>query len=185
MKKLKALRLNISVTAVLMMVVGVFCIMNPDSISNLLAKIIGAVLVLVAAIMFLGRISDEKLRVPALLVAAIVAALGLFIYTNPGQFTYLIFLVFGIILIVDGVQDVTLAFAAKAADAPRWWGPLILGGIDLLLGALCVAGQFVKLSIAAIGVMLLYDGFTSLFVVHKVNSAERVIDTVITHEEDI
>ncbi|MBQ2576756.1 MAG: DUF308 domain-containing protein [Lachnospiraceae bacterium] len=185
MKRLKSLRLNVSVSAVLMLVIGTICILNPDSVSNFLAKIIGVVLVLVAAIMFLGRISDERLRVPALIIAAMIAALGLFIFTNPNQFTYLIFLVFGIILVVDGLQDVTMAFAGKAAKAPRWWGPLILGGIDLALGVLCVAGQFVKLSIAAIGIMLLYDGISSLFVVHKVNSAERVIDTVITREEDV
>jgi uncharacterized membrane protein HdeD (DUF308 family) len=185
MKKLKDLRLNVSISAVLMSVIGLICVLNPDSVSDFLAKIIGVVLMVVAAVMFLSRISDDVLRIPALLVAAMIAALGLYIFTNPQQFTYLIFLVFGIILLVDGVQDITMAFAAKVAGAPRWWGLLIPGGIDLLLGILCVAGQFIKLSITVIGIMLLFDGISSLFVVHKVNTAERVVDSVLTHEEDL
>ena len=60
--------------------------------------------------------------------------------------------------------------------------------LNLILGILCICNAFglVKITMILIGIMLVYDGVSGVFIVHKVNkSARTVVDSEILREEDL
>jgi|GEM_PF-469273 len=189
MDKIKSLRLNVSLSGILCLVLGVICIVWPGEVTVFLAKMLGAILLLVGVSMFLGKVFEETHRSSGMLVSVVIMILGIWIWTKPAMAASLLPIVIGVILVVGGIQDLNLAFSGRAVNAPRWWSPLILGAINILAGVLAVLYAFgvVKLGMILLGLMLVYEGITSLFVVHKVNKAERgvVVDSVILEEEDV
>ena len=60
--------------------------------------------------------------------------------------------------------------------------------VNIVLGVLCICNAFglVKIGLILIGLMLIFDGVTDMFIVHKVNRASKdVVDSNITKEEDV
>ena len=81
-----------------------------------------------------------------------------------------------------------MAAAGSKANASRVWGMILMAVIDLIAGVLTVLYAFgiVKLSMVVLGIMLVYDGISSMVVVGKVNHAEKmVVDSKILREQDI
>ena len=63
-----------------------------------------------------------------------------------------------------------------------------MGIFNIVLGVLCICNAFglVKIGLILIGLMLIFDGLSDMFIVHKVNRATKdVVDTDITREEDV
>ena len=60
--------------------------------------------------------------------------------------------------------------------------------LNIVLGILCICYAFglVKLGMILIGIMLIYDGISDMFIIHKVNKASKeFVDSTILHEENI
>ncbi len=72
-------------------------------------------------------------------------------------------------LCVHGIQDVGLAVETKNNGYDRWWGILIVAVISLAFGVLCIVNAFglVTLALQFIGVALIYDGISDLWVAFR------------------
>ena len=60
--------------------------------------------------------------------------------------------------------------------------------LNIVLGVLCICNAvgLVKLGMILIGIMLIYDGLSDMFIVHKVNKASKeFVDSTILHEENL
>lgn len=60
--------------------------------------------------------------------------------------------------------------------------------LNIVLGVLCIGNAFglVEIGMMLIGIMLIYDGISDMFIVHKVNKAAKdVVDSTITREENV
>jgi uncharacterized membrane protein HdeD (DUF308 family) len=123
-----------------------------------------------------------------MLVAILIAVIGLWMFFQPAMMVSLIPIAIGVLLVVHGVQDISLAFEGKKNKATNWWGMLLMAIINIALGVLCVINAFglVEFSMVLIGIMLVYDGLSDMLIVHKVNKAAKdVVDSEIIHEEDV
>lgn len=185
--KLKQIRLHVTLAAVLCLILGVVFLFYPGTVTMFLARILAIILILVGATMLLGEWFNEK-RSSTMLVAVLIAGIGVWFFTKPNNAASLIPIVIGVILVVNGIQDITFAFAGKVAKASRWGLIIFFGVLNIIAGvvAICYAFQVISIAMQLLGVMLIYDGISSMFIVHKVNSAERdVVDSTIQSEEDI
>jgi len=99
----------------------------------------------------------------------------------------LIPMVIGVVLVVSGIQELSLAITAKNVDASKWGWMVAGAALTILFGILCICVAFniVTIAMRLLGLFLIYDGVSSMLMVHHVNVAERVVDSTITKEEDV
>ena len=59
----------------------------------------------------------------------------------------------------------------------KWWSPMILGIISLALGIICIVNAFgvVSLAMKFIGVALIYDGISDLWIVSRTAKAAKAM----------
>ena len=186
--KIKDSRFSEFLIALLAVLMGVLCVVFPGEVSSVVGKIIGAVIVIVGAVMIFSRIKDESFRLPTIILGAVLCAVGLFIFSSPNRVLSLIFVVFGVLMLADGVSGITVAFTMKSIGTPNWWISLCLALISFIFGVLCILGamDLLNISVIFIGIMLIYDGISSLYSLIRVHRAEKgIVDSKIMDEKDI
>lgn len=88
---------------VLLMLLGIILIVNPDSAAALIGRLIAFALIVAGTVMGVAALSgDTLLRVRRLIPAAILLALGLWLLANPLFIARSLGRILGILLILEG-----------------------------------------------------------------------------------
>jgi uncharacterized membrane protein HdeD (DUF308 family) len=186
-EKLKSIRLHITASAVACVALGVVFLIWPAQVTNVITFVVGALLIAFGAIQVITKIVNDEHRSSGLLVGLLIVVIGIFIIVNSKLAVSLIPMVIGVVLVVSGIQELSLAITAKNVDASKW-GWMVAGAVlTILFGILCICVAFniVTIAMRLLGLFLIYDGVSSMLMVHHVNVAERVVDSTITKEEDV
>lgn len=186
-EKLKNLRVNVTVGAVLCIIFGIFCIVRPYQVVDIVMTVIGIIFLIVgivAAVM--GLVGDEK-RPLSIILGIIFIIVGAFILSHKIPAASFFPILTGIVLIVSAIEDFSLTSAGRVAAAPFWQGILISAIAKLVVGIISVISPFTVMAISTVvlGIFLLLDGISSVFVIAKVDRAEGVFDSTITSEKDL
>ena len=187
-EKIKGLRLNITLSAIISVVIGLLLLIYPAESLNTIGKVIAGIIILAGIFIIVGQILESGFNAMGIVVGGVLAIIGLWIFMSPGSIVSIIPIAIGVLLVVHGLQDLGLAIEGVRAHAPRGWLSFVYAIINIALGAVCIAGAFnvVKLATRIIGLMLIYDGITDICMVHKVRKAtSSIVDTTIISEEDI
>ncbi len=186
-EKIKSLRLNITISALISVIIGVLLLIYPTESLNTIGRVIGAIVVLSGIFIIIGQILEFGLNAMSIVVGGVLAIVGIWIFSSPAAIVSIIPIAIGVVLVAHGLQDLGLAIEATKFHAPSPWVPYVFAVVNIGLGALCVAGAFNIVTIATriIGVMLVYDGISDMVIVRKVRKASAVVDSYITREEDI
>ena len=187
-EKFKSLRLNITVSALLSVIIGILLLVYPEQSLATISRIIACIIIMAGVAIVISQLVEFGGNALGAVVGGILAIIGVWIFTKPGSIVSIIPIAIGVILVFHGVQDMGLAFEGARAKATRPWLPFLLAILNIVLGVICILGAFqvVKLTVRLIGIMLIFDGFTDFGIVHKVRKATgSVVDGTITHEEDI
>ena len=186
--KFKQMRLNVSLPAVISIVVGILLIVFPGESLNALGKIIGGVILLAgAAMVFTGLFGTIKSTL-SIASGAIICVLGIWIFVNPHGIVSIIPIIIGVLLLLHGLQDLSMAVTCVKSHAPRCWLTFIISIITVLCGLACILNAFgvIDMAIMFAGIMLVYDGISELGIVHKVNKATKdIIDVDVVNEKDL
>ena len=94
-------------------------------------------------------------------------------------------MIIGVVLVLHGIQNLSLAFAGRAARMPYWKGAIVMGIVGIVFGVICIvcAFQMVTLAVRIMGLLMIYDGLTSGLIVWRVNRAEMdIVDSHIIRE---
>lgn len=186
-EKLKSIRLHITASAVACVALGVVFLIWPQQITNFIAYVVGALLIAFGAIQAVTKIINNENRSSGLLVGLLILIIGIWIIVHPQTAVSLIPMVIGVVLVVSGIQEMSLAFTAKNVDASKWGWMIVGAAITIVFGiiCICVAFNIVTIAMRLLGIFLIYDGVSSMLMVHHVNVAEKVVDSTITREEDV
>lgn len=162
--------------AVLEVIIGLLCLIYPDQTTNVIARLIGIAILIVGIVMMVSRIREEQMRVPAIILGALIAVIGLFILTHPGV-KELVFIVFGVLLLADSVSGITASVAIRAAGTDRWMISMILAIVSMILGIICIlcATSLLNFGFRLIGIFMIYDGVTSVYSTIKASHAQQDI----------
>ncbi len=124
--------IRLILTPILVMLLGLLLFVNPDSASILIAKILSWGLTAVAIGCGIAALVSGRGRVGKLLLAVGLFATGAFLGRNPLLVASFTGRVIGILLLIDGLQDI---FAARA-QGMTFLMPLIvaaIGGVLILM----------------------------------------------------
>ncbi len=185
MRSLKGTRLHITFGAVASIVMGIMFLCWADDIGMLLARILGFIVLLIGGTQFMSRLFGKENRASGMLIGGLIAIIGFWVIVNPDRAVGIIPMVIGMILVVYGIQVFSLAFIGRSARMTQWKGVLIMGVLDIVLGIICIvyAFQIGVLPYRIMGIMMIYNGVSSILIVHKVNRAEKdIVDSRIIRE---
>ncbi len=185
MQRRGGMRLHITFGAVASIIAGIMFFCWADGLAQILARIVGFIILLIGGSQFLANLFGNGRRASGMLIGGLIAISGFWIIANPDMAVKIIPMVMGMVLVVYGVQVINLSFAGRTAQMARWKAVLGVGILDVVLGIICIffAFQVGVLPFRIMGLMMIYNGITSAFVVHKVNRAEKdIIDSRIIRE---
>lgn len=190
-EKIKGLRLHITVSAVISIIIGVLLVAYPAQTTVMISRVIAGIIVLAGLAIIGSSVFENSKNVMGIIVGAVLAVLGVWMFTSPENNILLniIPIAIGVILVVHGVQDLSMGFEVLRAKRGGSLFLFIGAIVNIALGLVCIAMAFdvITTIVWIIGLMLIFDGVTDIFFVHKVRkvTSEVVVDSEIVSEEDV
>lgn len=165
----KRIKADMILSAVLCAVMGIVIFVWPDKTIDVLCKILAVGLILIGVVNLVSYFTNRGIHPFAGPLGLIVLLVGLWIFMKPESIVSLVPIVIGVLLVIHGVQDIKVAIESKDNGYERWWSMLIVGSISLIFGVICIVNAFglVKLALRFVGIALIYDGASDLWVVWK------------------
>ncbi len=187
MDKLRSIRLHFTLTAVLEVVLGIVFMIWARDVMGIFARVVGVIVIAMGVIEILGKIFDDTARMIGILSGLILVVLGGWIVLHPTGIISVIPVIIGVGLVAHGIQNFSLALAGKRTSAPKWGWMIVMSIATIILGVICIvcAIEVASIAVRISGIFMILDGLASIFMVHRVNKAERDVDSVITRETDL
>lgn len=107
MKKEEVLSyIRLFLAPVLVMVLGLILIFNPDSATALISKLLGGVIILIGIGSGVSAIFNKKGRGAKAITAVVMAIVGGWLVNNPLALAQWISRFIGVLLVINGIQDI-------------------------------------------------------------------------------
>jgi uncharacterized membrane protein HdeD (DUF308 family) len=138
---MKRVNTYLLITALLMIVLGVVCILNPVDIFNSMAWLVGLLILCTGVTsLFFGLRAQRYLpnAGSTTLLAVFQILVGLMMLGNSVLSAVAIVAIFAIWVMFEGVSLSVLSFDYKRSGYERWWIMLLLGVCSLVLGFLAL-----------------------------------------------
>ena len=148
--------LKLLLAPALVIVLGLVLIVNPDSASALIARIIGWVIIAVAIGNGVSAIFNEKGRISKAICAVVLAMVGGWLVKNPLALAAWIGRIVGVLLIIDAVQDIL----QLRRQGRSFLFPLIVAAVGAVLVLMPMTTSRVVFSLC--GVLVLVVGVVML-----------------------
>lgn len=156
--------IQLLLSPVLLAVLGIILIVNPDGAVALVTKVIAWVLVIAALGLVIGNLTGPgSRRAGSLVAAAICLVLGLWLISNPLALAAGPGRIIGIVLILEGAGDL-LAMGSGRGSRSAKRGGAILSLVTLVAGVILVVVPmtFSQLLITVCGIVLLVLGVVGI-----------------------
>lgn len=169
MDTIKRIKLDMFLSALICVALGVVLLIWPAETIDLFCKILAAGLIVIGIVNISSYFINKNLHPFGAVLGPIVLLVGVWIFARPESIVSLVPIVIGVMLCVHGVQDMKLSFESKANGYEKWWSMLLIALISLIFGVLCIVNAFgiVTLALQFIGVALIYDGLTDIWVASR------------------
>jgi len=138
---MKTAKIGYIVMSVLFCVLGVVLLFTPDASALWIGRLLGIGLILFGAIKLVGYFSRDLFRLAFqydLAFGVLLMALGIVTLTHPGETIGFLCVVYGILVLSDGLFKVQIAVDAKRFGIDRWWAILLAAACAGVLGVLLV-----------------------------------------------
>lgn len=188
---LRKIKADVILSAVLCIVLGIILFLYTEQATSLFCKLLAVVLIIMGAAHLITYFTDRVGNNLRLIGGIIVLLLGLWIFINPRIIINLIPAVIGAILFLHGVEDLRLAMEAKNDSSSGWISCLVLAIVNLVIGVLLIVKAFEAAQIAfkLIGIALVYDGISDLWIVSRAakaaKDAEQEINAIDTEGKEV
>lgn len=175
---LKRIKTNALLTAALYAALGLVLLFRPELSATVLCTALGLILVVCGLIdiaVFL-RNRDGSLYAGAhLVIGIILAAVGIWLMSRPTLISVVIPRIIGALICVHGASDLGDAITLRKNGASHWSTALLLGLVTLALGAVLLLNPFETFTtvVRIIGLFLLYDGISDIWIAAQVGKAIR------------
>lgn len=172
---LKRIKADVILSAILCIALGVVLIVWSEETILVICKVLALGLILMGIVNMISYFMNRIVNPFSGALGLVVLLIGVWIFLRPESVVSLIPIVIGVILVIHGIQDFKLAFETKSNCYDRWWSILLLGIVSLALGVLCIVHAFgiVKLAMIFIGIALIYDGVSDIWIVSRTSKAVK------------
>lgn len=159
---------------VLVMLLGLILIVNPDSATALISKVLGTIIIVIGIGFGIGAIVNAKGRTARAITAVVMAVAGGWLVNNPLALAAWIGRFIGVLLVIDGLQDII--------ELRKFGKSFLLPLIIAVVGAVLVVMPLTtsRLVFTLCGIVVLIIGAAMLFdrlkTRPRLKSADDIID---------
>ena len=179
LEKLKGLRRNLLLTAMLELIAGLFMIIMKDRSQEILIVMLGVIAASYGIVNFFAwLIKKDKSGAGSevvILVLGVAAGAMLVIFRN--DLSRFFILIEGILAGIFGVVKLPNMFAIKKAGFEKWWVMLLLilatVGIGIIIGLNAFDEKFFLLATILLGVSLILGSATDIFAMAGTGSVQK------------
>ncbi len=180
MKTLKNIRPDYLVRAIVLIVVGVILAVWTAASLDVMARTLAILLFIIGAVLIITYLvrKEKSFTISGGFVAGIIiAAIGAWIFANPGKFTDFIPKLFGIFILVSGLSNLGQTVSLIRYKSRTWWISLIIALVTAFLGAFLFFNptNAKEIAVTVIGAFLIIDGVTNLITAVLVGSAAKKV----------
>lgn len=180
MKTLKNIRPDYLVRAIVLIVVGVILTVWTAASLDVMARTLAILLFMIGAVLIITYLvrKEKSFTISGGFVAGIIiAAIGAWIFANPGKFTDFIPKLFGIFILVSGLSNLGQTVSLIRYKSSTWWISLIIALVTAFLGAFLFFNptNAKEIAVTLIGAFLIIDGVTNLITAVLVGSAAKKV----------
>ena len=137
---LDRLRQQTIISSIVMMMLGLLMLIIPTEYDYTLVNVLGYAIIILGAVMVWGFIGGPKhLSNCILFIFALLAILlGIYILVSGNDILRALSVLFGTLLMVDGVHSIVYAWIYARRSGKKWWGLLLLLSFLLFLSGLVI-----------------------------------------------
>lgn len=177
---LKKIKTNVVISALFGIVLGVVLVIWPGMSIQITCMAIGAVLILNGIsrlVNFIFGRDGTLFSQMNLVMGIIITVIGVYILLQPAKVIAIIPILVGIIIIIHGVNNLQQAVSLCKSQYDKWWIALILGLLTVGFGILLICNPFQAIDtlVMFIGLFLIYDGISDIWIVSRVSHAAKQI----------
>ena len=143
-------RIRIFFAPVVIMLLGLVLLVNPDSASVLVSRVVGLVLGLVAAGFGVAALAEPRGRAAKVAAAIFFAVIGGWLGSHPLALAAWVGRIIGIVLLVDGLQDI---FASRR-QGTTFLFPAVAALIGLVLVVMPMTASRLVFSLCGLAVLI-------------------------------
>lgn len=171
----KDIKWSLILASLLYLFLGLALLVWPHTSNLILCYIVAAVLTGYGLFNIIAYFGRERGSLVGLVIGVICAGFGLYALVQPTRVSDIIFIILGVVILVDGVVSLRRDFALRTAGFDRWWVPFTLDVLIVILGCVVVFNPslFAEMLIQIIGVILIYESVSDLWSIHRLAKLTR------------
>ncbi|MBQ6539773.1 MAG: DUF308 domain-containing protein [Oscillospiraceae bacterium] len=155
--------------AVFVIIIGVALILAPVQSLAGAIRIIGIIFIVLGAVGAVSYLWLGVNSVPVLIISILAVIIGVIFAARPYNMVSLIHVFAGIIIALNGIVNLMGAFNLKSQNTRRWKAAVIMSALAIVLGVIIITKPIAAAAtlVRVIGIIVLYNGFTSLMIALK------------------
>lgn len=174
----RSIRVNMTLAAVGCLALGIALLVIPDLFLQVACYVTGAVLIAYGVLGLLSSVRTHSMNLFTGLVDVLAIGVGIFIITQPRMISSILPIIFGLILLLDGILNLRHGIGLHRFGDPSGKTVLILGVITVIFGAVILLNPYstAKMTFRLIGIALVYSGLSDFLVIFRMNRANRTYE---------
>ncbi len=172
---LNRFKADVVLSAVLCVITGVVVMIWPATVTLIVGRVIGVILVVMGLKHAFSYLQDKETSRLGLASGVVIFVLGVVILIRPELVAQMVAVVVGVLLIMHGLEDMQLGVESKQCGDGSWWICILFSLATILLGVFVIVKYFQMAEVAAwfLGLALVFDGVSDLIVVVRVTRAAK------------
>lgn len=176
MRRIKADYLFSSIVSIL---IGLAFIIWPGKVNETIGLAVAIILIVIGALYLLGFLVGFMTNGISAAMGATIVIVGIILLINPRIIGMILPCLIGVILLVHGVRGIRESVLSKKFGFGNWSAGVVLSAVCIVLGVLSIAGAiFGKFGVVEwpyilIGIALMYNGLSNMWISIHASSSER------------
>ena len=167
-ERIKSIRKHMLLASILLLVLGICFIVWPDEAARILARATAIVIIAVGLfeliLFFIGK-KKGVVDIPAIISGVLLGALGIYLLIQPDTMLKFFNIIFGIIIIIIGLDHIFQAIFIIRHIRSLWWISLIVGLVAPGLGVLTLLNPFsaIRTAMIIVGITMVVEAIGGLW----------------------
>lgn len=184
---LKGLKANYTISAILCVLLGLVLLIWPGTTTQIVCMSLGIVLLAYGIIQIAIYLFNRERTIISqgmMLLGIVFAVIGAWILLRPEMIIMAVPIIVGVLIVIHGLHNVVQAIALQKDRYERWWLALVFGLLTVIFGGVLIYNPFeaVELVVRLIGVFLIYDGLSDIWILSRVFKVKRNKEKIIDAE---
>lgn len=190
---LKKLKMNYTVSAMLCVLLGLVLLIWPGTTTQIVCMTLGIVMLaygIIQIVIYLFNRERTIISQGMMLLGIVFAVIGIWILLKPEMIIMAVPVIVGVLIVIHGIHNVVQAVALQKEGYEKWWLALLFALLTVIFGGVLIYNPFeaVELVVRMIGLFLIYDGLSDIWILSRVfkvkRDKERIIDAEFVDIED-